>query len=189
MLAWILPIIGLPIGIAALVLGVLGIKRSLKGMSVAGIVLAVICLVLTIVNSAIGAYQGYHGEAWFQKGSLAEAEKEEEHTAEKNVFTLRDSDGTILMTGGIKSAQVETSEDAFGVTSYAVVIEFTDSAAETFSRITEEHIGEPIGIYLNDEMISNPTVEAVISGGTCWISGQDSYKEAEELASLLRSAK
>lgn len=35
----------------------------------AGIVLGIICLVLTIINSAIGAYQGYHGEAWFQKGS------------------------------------------------------------------------------------------------------------------------
>lgn len=32
-----------------------------------GIVLGIICLVLTIINSAIGAYQGYHGEAWFQK--------------------------------------------------------------------------------------------------------------------------
>jgi hypothetical protein len=187
-IAWIIPIIGLPIGIAALVLGILGIKRSSKGMSIAGIVLAVICLVLTITNSAIGAYQGYHGEAWFQEESLVETEKEESDTG-KNVFTLRDSDGNILMTGGIKSAQAGTTETSVGTIEYVVSIEFTDSAAETFYEITEEHIGEPIGIYLNDEMISNPTVQYAISGGTCQIDGQDSYAEAEELASLLCSTK
>jgi preprotein translocase subunit SecD len=157
-------------------------------MSIAGIVLAVICLVLTIINSAIGAYQGYHGEAWFQEQSLVETEEEESDT-EKNEFTLRDSDGNILMTGGIKSAQAGTTETSMGTIEYVVSIEFTDSAAETFYEITEEHIGEPVGIYLNDEMISNPTIIGAISGGTCQIDGQDSYAEAEELASLLRSTK
>jgi hypothetical protein len=188
-IAWIIPIIGLPIGIAALVLGILGIKRSSKGMSIAGIVLAVICLVLTIINSAIGAYQGYRGEAWFQKGGTAEVEEEKESDTEKNVFTLRDSDGNILMTGGIESAQAQMSKTSIGTTEYVVNIEFTDSAAETFFQITEEHIGESIGIYLNDEMISNPMVTTAISGGTCQISGQDSYADAEELASLLLSTK
>jgi hypothetical protein len=190
-IAWIIPIIGLPIGIVALILGVLGIKRSSKGMSIAGIVLAVICLVLTIINSAIGAYQGYHKEAWFQKGGTAEVEEEKESDTGKNVFTLRDSDGNILMTGGIQSAQAEINEDSNGGLSYVVSIEFTDSAAETFYQITEEHIGESIGIYLNDEMISNPVVTTAISGGTCQISGNglDNYKDAEELASLLLSTK
>jgi hypothetical protein len=188
-IAWIIPIIGLPIGIVALVLGILGIKRSSKGMSIAGIVLAVICLVLTIINSAIGAYQGYHGEAWFQKSGTAEVEEEQGSDTEKNVFTLRDSDGNILMTGGIESAQAQVNETASGTKSYVVSIEFTDSAAETFFQITEDHIGESIGIYLNDEMISNPTVMSAISGGTCQIDGQDSYAEAEELASLLLSTK
>lgn len=74
LLAWIIPIIGLPVGVVALVLGILGIKKSNKGMSIAGIVLGVICLVLTIINGAIGAYQGYHGDAWFQKGSATTEE-------------------------------------------------------------------------------------------------------------------
>ena len=68
-LAWIIPIIGLPVGTIALVFGIIGLKKSSKGMSIVGIVLGIICLVLTIINSAIGAYQGYHGEAWFQKDS------------------------------------------------------------------------------------------------------------------------
>jgi hypothetical protein len=186
-IAWLIPIIGLPIGIVALVLGILGIKRSSYGMSIVGIVLAVICLVLTIINSAIGAYQGYHGELWFQKGSSVD--KEENNSVGNNVFTLRDSDGNILMMGGIETTRVEISEDASGLKSYVVIIEFTDYASETFYEITKEHIGEAIGIYLNDEMISNPIVNEAISGGTCWISNLDSYEAADELASLLRSAK
>lgn len=76
-LAWIIPIIGLPVGIVALVFGILGLKKSSKGMSIAGIVLGAVCLVLTIINGAIGAYQGYHGEAWFQKGSNSVEENTE----------------------------------------------------------------------------------------------------------------
>lgn len=64
LLAWIIPIFGLPIGVTALVFGILGLKKSGRGMAIAGIVLAIICLVLTIINSAIGAYQGYRGELW-----------------------------------------------------------------------------------------------------------------------------
>lgn len=40
-LAWIIPIIGLPVGIIALVLGIIGLKKSSKGMSIVGIVLGI----------------------------------------------------------------------------------------------------------------------------------------------------
>lgn len=181
LLAWIIPIIGLPVGIVALVLGILGIKKSSKGMSIAGIVLGVICLVLTIINSAIGAYQGYHGEAWFQKNNTSTQEN-----VAKNVFTLRDEDGNVLMTGGIDSASAKTVKDTTGATSYVVEIQLTDSAADKFYQITSEHIGESIGIYLNDEMISNPTVMVAISDGICQIN-MESYESAEQLAILLKS--
>lgn len=64
LLAWIIPIFGLPIGVTALVFGISGLKKSGRGMAIAGIVLGIICLVLTIINSAIGAYRGYRGELW-----------------------------------------------------------------------------------------------------------------------------
>ena len=118
-LAWIIPIIGLPVGIIALVLGIIGLKKSSKGMSIVGIVLGIICLVLTIINSAIGAYQGYHGEAWFQKGSNNIEENVSDNQPsgkqETNVFTLRDSDGNILMTGGIKSAEATMVDNGDGI--------------------------------------------------------------------------
>lgn len=191
-IAWIIPIIGLPVGIVALVLGILGLKKSSKGMSIAGIVLGVICLVLTIINGAIGAYQGYHGEAWFQKGSNSvEGKNSDDYTSEKqetNVFTLRDSNGNILMTGGIKSTNAIMLDNGNGVKKAAVEITFDDEAAKTFAEITTNNIGNTIGMYLNDDMIANPTVVEAITGGECQIEF-DTYEEAQLVSEKLEKCK
>jgi hypothetical protein len=58
LLAWLLPIAGFPVTVIGLITGVIGQKSSKKKMAIAGLVLSIIGLVATIVNSAIGAYQG-----------------------------------------------------------------------------------------------------------------------------------
>lgn len=67
LIAWIIPLFGFPIAIIGLVLGIIGIKKGGKGMAIAGIVLASICLIVTTANSAIGFYMGYNGQLWFQQ--------------------------------------------------------------------------------------------------------------------------
>jgi hypothetical protein len=62
LIAWILPIIGLPTTITGLVLGIKSVNGSRKGMATAGIVLCIIGLVLSIANAAIGAYLGATGQ-------------------------------------------------------------------------------------------------------------------------------
>ena len=173
-------------GIVALVL-VYEIKKSSKGMSIAGIVLGVICLVLTIINSAIGAYQGYHGEAWFQKRANTTEEKQIMTIcmkSQKQMCLHCDKDGNILMTGGIVSTGISAVNDGNGTKSYAVEIMFTDEASKEFAKITEENIGEQIGIYLNEEMIANPTVMSAITGGSCNVQ-VSTYEEAQKLADAL----
>ena len=191
-LAWIIPIIGLPVGIIALVLGIIGLKKSSKGMSIVGIVLGIICLVLTIINSAIGAYQGYHGEAWFQKGSNNIEENVSDNQPsgkqETNVFTLRDSDGNILMTGGIKSAEATMVDNGDEIKKAVVQIEFDDESTKTFADITTNNIGNTIGIYLNDEMIANPRVMCAITEGSCQIE-VDTYEQAQVLSEALEKCK
>nr|QTC34744.1 protein translocase subunit SecD [uncultured bacterium] len=157
-----------------------------------GIVLGIICLVLTIINSAIGAYQGYHGEAWFQKGSnIIEENVGDDHTSgkqETNVFTLRDSDGNILMTGGIKSAEATMVDNGDGIKKAVVQIEFDDESTKTFADITTNNIGNTIGIYLNDEMIANPRVMCAITEGSCQIE-VDTYEQAQVLSEALEKCK
>lgn len=59
LVAWLLPIIGLPVTITGLILGIC--KKSQ-----AGIVLNVIGLVLSLVNSIYGAILGSQGKLFFQ---------------------------------------------------------------------------------------------------------------------------
>lgn len=55
LLAWCIPLFGLPVGITGLVLGILGIKKGGKKMAIAGIVLCAITLVLSLINAILGA--------------------------------------------------------------------------------------------------------------------------------------
>lgn len=54
-LTWIIPLLGYPTTIVGLILGILGLKSSKKGMAVAGIILCAIFLVVTLLNSILGA--------------------------------------------------------------------------------------------------------------------------------------
>jgi len=64
MLAWIIPLFGLPITVVGLVLSIKGMASSKRGLAIAGLVLSIIGVVLTIINASIGAYQGIHGQNW-----------------------------------------------------------------------------------------------------------------------------
>jgi len=61
LIAWFLPLIGFPITITGLVLGIKGMKSIKRDRAIAGVVLCIIGLVATIINSAIGAFMGAFG--------------------------------------------------------------------------------------------------------------------------------
>ena len=54
-LAWCIPLVGFPVCITGLILGIIGIKKGGKGMAIAGIIMCSITLLLTIGNSVLGA--------------------------------------------------------------------------------------------------------------------------------------
>lgn len=54
-LAWCIPLFGLPVTIVGLVLGILGRKSSRKTMAIVGIVLCSLFLVASIINAVLGA--------------------------------------------------------------------------------------------------------------------------------------
>jgi hypothetical protein len=65
LIVWLLPIVGLPVAITGLVLGILGSKGSRRGMAIAGIVLSAIGLAGALINASIGAYMGATGQQRF----------------------------------------------------------------------------------------------------------------------------
>jgi len=98
------------------------------------------------------------------------------------MLTFRNSAGEVLMTGeAVKDARAD--HDQYG----RPVIAFTlsDEGSEKFANITRQYIGKKIGIYLDDERLTNPTVQAVIEERG-QITGYDTIQAAEEDAILIR---
>lgn len=60
--AWYLPLLGYPITIVGLVMGIMGLKSLKRGMAIAGIVLSAIGLLLTIGSSVVGVYMVLTGQ-------------------------------------------------------------------------------------------------------------------------------
>lgn len=64
-----------------------------------------------------------------------------------------------------------------------VTISFTSEGADLFSDITKRNIGNIVGIFLDDEPISQPRVNEHIPSGEAVISGVFDLEEAKQLVS------
>ncbi|WP_323036071.1 protein translocase subunit SecD [Pararhodobacter sp.] len=69
----------------------------------------------------------------------------------------------------------------------AVSFRFNPAGARAFGLYTAENIGSPFAIVLDDEVISAPTIQAHIAGGSGIITGSFSVEESTQLAILLRA--
>lgn len=99
---------------------------------------------------------------------------------------VRDPDGNVVFEGkDIEKAEVVYTDEA--MQRVGVSFELNDTAADAFEEATANHIGEQISFYLDDEVISAPTVNEVIPGGTVMITGDDgmTVNETIEWASNL----
>lgn len=97
------------------------------------------------------------------------------------------SDGTVFMTGDqVADAQAATTTDQYGNKQYVVQLTLTDEGAKTFGEVTSENVGNALPIVYDGEIISYPTVQEAITGGTAQISGQSTFEEAQTLATQIR---
>lgn len=69
----------------------------------------------------------------------------------------------------------------------AVNFRFNSSGARKFGDYTAENIGSPFAIILDDEVVSAPTIQSHIPGGSGIITGRFSIEESTNLAVLLRA--
>ncbi|MBD5444928.1 MAG: protein translocase subunit SecD [Lachnospiraceae bacterium] len=98
-------------------------------------------------------------------------------------------DGSIVITGSeVVSAQAGSQQDQMQNSEYVVSLTLNDTGTQAFAEATAKAYaaGETIGIYYDGEIVSAPSVNAVINDGRAIITGQDSFEEAERLASTIR---
>ncbi len=108
------------------------------------------------------------------------------------------ADGAIILDGSqVKDAGFALNSQGAG---YVVTLEFDSDGSTAFEAATQAIVnGEitadeeltglqsnMIGIVLDNEFISYPTVSSVISGGSCQIEGNFTQEEASNMAALIR---
>ena len=111
-------------------------------------------------------------------------------------------DGGFVLDGSmVQNATVTQSGSETG--GYAVSLELKSEGADAFEQATEKALSgtvtatikdsygqtvpsDSIVIMLDNDVISSPSVNEVISGGKCEITGNFSQDEASELAALIR---
>lgn len=88
---------------------------------------------------------------------------------------------TVLMDG----SNVASAQAGVDGTEYVVGLKLKD--ASIFEEITTEYLNKTVSIWLDDEMISYPTVQTVISNGEASITGLSSAEEAQSLATKINA--
>src|SRR5436305_5124973 len=68
-------------------------------------------------------------------------------------------------------------------------ITFNTAGARRFARTTQENVGKPFAIILDDKVLSAPNINEPILGGSAQITGSFTVQSAHDLAVSLASGK
>lgn len=80
-----------------------------------------------------------------------------------------------------KAGAAQVQSDELGRPVVALEVKDKDKLAEVSQRL----LGQVLAIFLNDEAISTPVVQAALTQGTATITGQESRAEAQNLADII----
>lgn len=101
-------------------------------------------------------------------------------------LTFKSPDGEVLLTG-----KDDIEEAVVGVNQQTgkpeVSLKLNDNGREKFSEATRKYLGQQISIYMDDELVSSPTVQSQITNGEASITGSGSVEEAKNLAGIINS--
>lgn len=100
-------------------------------------------------------------------------------------LTFKDSDGNEVLNGkDVEEAAVMTDTTTGKP---VVTLKLNDEGKKKFAEATEKNLGKVISIYMDEDLISSPTVESAITGGEAIITGSSTIDEANTLAGLINS--
>lgn len=92
-------------------------------------------------------------------------------------------DNTTVLTGSdVKSASVGTDPQN---NQPLINLQLSDSGTKKFAAATEKYLGQTISIYMDDEVLTSPTVNSVISDGKAQITGSMTIDEAKRQADII----
>ncbi|MAF43868.1 MAG: protein translocase subunit SecD [Parcubacteria group bacterium] len=88
-----------------------------------------------------------------------------------------------FMSTQLSGRYLDKAELAFDQTTYQpqISLQFNDEGSEIFKNLTSRNIGKPLAIYIDQVIISAPTVHEEISGGRAQITGNFTIEESKKL--------
>ncbi len=98
--------------------------------------------------------------------------------------------GDVVLQGSdVKKAEPMRQQKDDGSFEYVVSLKLTDEAADVFAQVTSAMAGtgEAISIWMDNDMISAPTVNEAITGGNAVISGTFTADSAKSLADKINA--
>lgn len=96
---------------------------------------------------------------------------------------------TVLLEGSdvVKAEPGMQTDQTTGSSTYVVSLELSSEGATKFADATERLKGKTISIWMDDMLISAPTVNEKISDGKCVITGNFTYDSAKALATKIQA--
>jgi len=108
------------------------------------------------------------------------------------IYPSADEDGFVYLlreTPVVRGDQLVDAQPGFDQRTNEPIItfRFNQSGARAFGRFTQENVGRPFAIVLDDKVLSAPVIREPILGGSGQISGNFTVESANNLAIQLRS--
>ncbi|MEN8252382.1 MAG: peptidylprolyl isomerase, partial [Patescibacteria group bacterium] len=89
------------------------------------------------------------------------------------------------LTGELLDNAMADYSSSMGTSEPQVNLTFNKEGSEMFAQITKDNLGKTVAIYVDDEIVSAPTVQSEIVDGHAVISGSFDIEEAKDLARRL----
>lgn len=102
-------------------------------------------------------------------------------------LTFQDPNGNVLIEGKDVTKATAKADTSGASRSYVVALQFNAEGAKLFEKATGDLIGKTISIYMDKDLISNPTVQTKISGGEAVITNIGTFEDARLLAAKINS--
>ena len=100
------------------------------------------------------------------------------------------AENVILEGSDIVSATPQmTQDESTGEYQYVVALQLSEDGTEKFAEATSKMVGSTISIWMDDVMLSAPTVQEAITNGECSITGDFTSEEATQLANQIQAGR
>lgn len=102
-------------------------------------------------------------------------------------FCANEDNTNILLQGSADIKKASAGVDPENPTVPIVLLELTDAGKTKFAAATQTYLGQTISIWMDDTIISAPTVNSVITDGVATITGIGDADEAVDLANKINA--